>query len=155
MKLTQFSDFALRLLMFAAAHPDRLITIEEAANVYGVSRTHLMKVANQLTRHGFLTAVRGRSGGLRLARAPQEIGLGAIIRAMEPDFAMVECFATGNRCVLTPCCRLTGVVGEALAAFLAVFDRHTLADILLKPEDFGLAIPSPRSTPRPSGAARS
>lgn len=143
MKLTQFSDFALRLLMFAAANSDRLITIEEAANVYGVSRTHLMKVANQLTRHGFLKAVRGRSGGLALARGAHEIGLGAIIRAMEPDFAMVECFGAGNRCLITPHCRLKGVVGEALAAFLAVFDRHTLADIMVRPEDFGLTAPPP------------
>ncbi|MCJ8143306.1 Rrf2 family transcriptional regulator [Ancylobacter sp. A5.8] len=154
MKLTQFSDFALRLLMFAAANKDRLITIEETASFYGVSRAHLMKVANQLTRHGFLKAVRGRSGGLMLAREAHEIGLGAIIRAMEPDFAIVECFGAGNRCLITPRCRLKGVVGEALAAFLSVFDRHTLADIILNPDDFGLSsLPSPpRKTKRSARA---
>lgn len=156
MKLTQFTDFALRLLMFAGSNRHRLVTIEEVSTAYGISRTHLMKVANQLTRNGFLKAMRGRCGGLALARPPDEIGLGAILRAMEPDFAMVECFGAGNRCVITRSCRLKGVVGEALDAFLAVFDRHTLADLLLTPEDFGLpaAPPSPDLTMGPKRAAR-
>lgn len=139
MRLTQFSDFSLRILMYAAMREGRLITIEETAALYGISRAHLMKVTNQLTRHGFLKSVRGRSGGLMLARAPAEIGLGDVIRATEPDFAMVECFGPDGRCLVTPHCRLKGIVGEALAAFLAVFDRHSLADLVLRPEDFGLA----------------
>lgn len=139
MRLTQFSDFSLRILMYAAMREGRLITIEETAALYGISRTHLMKVTNLLTRHGFLKSVRGRSGGLMLARAPAQIGLGDVIRATEPDFAMVECFSTDGRCLVTPSCRLKGIVGESLAAFLAVFDRHSLADLVLRPEDFGLA----------------
>ncbi len=139
MRLTQFSDFALRILMYAAMREGRLITIEETAALYDISRAHLMKVTNQLTRHGFLRSVRGRSGGLMLARAPAQIGLGDVIRATEPDFAMVECSSPDGRCLLTPRCRLKGIVGEALAAFLAVFDRHSLADLILRPEDFGLA----------------
>lgn len=138
MRLTNFSDYALRVLMYAAARHDRLITIEQTALVYGISRAHLMKVANQLTRAGYLRAVRGRSGGLALARLPQEIGLGDVVRATEPDFALVECFSTGNRCVITPCCRLRGVLGEALSAFVETLDRYTLADLLLSPEDFGI-----------------
>ena len=138
MRLTNFSDYALRLLLYAAACQDRLITIEETAEIYGISRAHLMKVANVLTRAGYLKAVRGRSGGLALGKRPNRIRLGAVVRTTEPDFALVECFTPENRCLLTPRCRLRGVLGEALAAFSAVLDRYTLADLILKPEDFGI-----------------
>jgi Rrf2 family nitric oxide-sensitive transcriptional repressor len=139
MRLTNFSDYALRVLMYAAVRRDHLITIEETADRYGISRTHLMKVANLLTRSGYLTAVRGRAGGLRLGRAPEQIGLGDVVRATEPDFELVECFATSGRCRVTPNCRLRGVLGEALAAFIATLDRYTLADLVLSPADFGLS----------------
>ncbi len=138
MRLTNFSDYALRVLMLAAARADRLITIEETAAVYGISRAHLMKVVNQLTRAGFLKAVRGRSGGLTLAKAPGQINLGDVLRATEPDFALVECFTTDNHCMLTPRCRLRGVLHEALGAFIVTVERYTLADLVLSPEDFGL-----------------
>jgi Rrf2 family nitric oxide-sensitive transcriptional repressor len=139
MRLTNFSDYALRILMYAAAQEDdRLVTIEETATVYGISRAHLMKVANQLTRAGFLKAVRGRSGGLTLGRLPGKIRLGEVLRATEPDFALVECFAPGNRCRITPRCRVRGALQEALAAFLKTLDRYTLADVMLSPADFGL-----------------
>jgi Rrf2 family transcriptional regulator, nitric oxide-sensitive transcriptional repressor len=136
MQLTKFSDYALRVLMYAHAAGDRRVTIEEMAASYRISRAHLMKVVNALTRAGYLTAVRGRSGGLMLARPAETIRLGEVIRSTEPDFALVECFATGNRCVITGCCRLPGVLSEALAAFLETLDRHTLASIALKPHDF-------------------
>ncbi|WP_315925565.1 Rrf2 family transcriptional regulator [Mesorhizobium sp. SP-1A] len=138
MRLTDFSDYSLRLLMYAANRSDRLITIEETADIYGISKAHLMKVANQLTRAGFLKAVRGRSGGLTLARPAEQIGLGEVLRVTEPDFALVECFRTGNGCLLTARCRLRGLLGEAVAAFIATLDRYTLADLLLSPEDFGI-----------------
>jgi Rrf2 family nitric oxide-sensitive transcriptional repressor len=138
MRLTNFSDYAMRVLMYAAAQEDRLITIEETAQVYNISRAHLMKVANQLTRSGFLRAVRGRSGGLALAMRPERIRVGDVVRATEPDFALVECFAPGNRCVISPQCRLRKVYREALEAFVTTLDRYTLADLLLNPEDFGI-----------------
>ncbi|MBN9587042.1 MAG: BadM/Rrf2 family transcriptional regulator [Afipia sp. 62-7] len=138
MRLTNFSDYALRVLLFAAARGEELITIEETARAYGISRTHLMKVANQLTRSGYLKAVRGRSGGLALAMRPNKICLGDVVRATEPDFAMVECFSPDNRCLITPRCRLKGVLKEALGAFMATLDRYTLADLVLRPEDFGI-----------------
>ena len=138
MRLTSFSDYALRVLMYAATRGDRLITIEETADVYGISRAHLMKVANQLTRAGFLKATRGRTGGLALARRPDKIGLGDVVRATEPDFALVECFTAGNDCLITPRCRLKGVLREALVAFLGTLDRYTLADLILSPKDFGI-----------------
>ena len=138
MRLTNFSDYALRVLLFAAARGDELITIEETAKAYGISRTHLMKVANQLTRSGYLKAMRGRSGGLALAMRPNKICLGDVVRATEPDFALVDCFSPGNHCLITPRCRLKGVLKEALGAFMATLDRYTLADLVLRPEDFGI-----------------
>lgn len=122
--------------MYAASAGDRLITIEETSRVYNLSRTHLNKVANTLTRGGYLRAVRGRSGGLTLARRPEAIRIGDVVRLTEPDFALVECFSTGNQCILTRCCKLAGVMSEAAASFQATLDRYTLADIALDPEDF-------------------
>ncbi|WP_296200175.1 Rrf2 family transcriptional regulator [uncultured Hyphomicrobium sp.] len=142
MQLTMFSDLALRVLMFTQAAGERLVTIDEIANAYGISRSHLTKVVNALTRTGYLMAVRGRSGGLRLARPADQIVLGDVIRTTEPDFALVECFTTGNQCVITNCCRLQGVFEEALEAFLAVLDRNTLASIALKPRDFRVLVRS-------------
>lgn len=136
MRLTSFSDYALRMLMYAASAGGRLITIEECARVFNVSRTHLNKVANTLTREGYLKAVRGRSGGLILGRRPEAIRIGDVLRLTEPDFALVECFATGNQCVLTRSCKLSGMLGEAMASFHAALDRYTLADIALAPHDF-------------------
>ena len=138
MRLTNFSDYALRVLMYAATQGDRLITIEETAELYGISRAHLMKVANQLTRAGYLKAVRGRSGGLALAKAAKKIRLGDVLRNTEPDFALVECFTTGNQCLITPRCRLRGALNEALLAFTRTLDRYTLADLILSPKDFGI-----------------
>jgi Rrf2 family nitric oxide-sensitive transcriptional repressor len=138
MRLTNFSDYALRVLMYAAAKGDRLITIDETAKVYGISRAHLMKIVNQLTRAGYLKAVRGRSGGVTLAKRPNKIRLGDVVRATEPDFVLVECFGADNQCVITPRCRLRRALGEALGAFTATLDRYTLADLILSPEDFGL-----------------
>jgi Rrf2 family transcriptional regulator, nitric oxide-sensitive transcriptional repressor len=146
MRLTHFSDYALRLMMYAAVRreqhkeqrKDQLVTIEETAELYGLSRAHLMKVANQLTRAGFLKATRGRNGGLSLAKKPERIRLGDVVRATEPDFALVECFESGNQCLITPRCRLRGVLHEAMGAFMGVLDGHTLADLLLSPADFGI-----------------
>jgi Rrf2 family nitric oxide-sensitive transcriptional repressor len=136
MRLTTFSDYALRVLMYAAAAGERLITIEETANTYNVSRAHLMKVVNILTRSGYLKGVRGRSGGFTLAKPPEAINLGAVVRATEPDFALVECFAPGNQCAITNRCRLPNVLNEALNAFVSTLDRYSLADIMLSKRDF-------------------
>jgi len=136
MRLTNFSDYALRMLMYAASAGDRLITIEETARTFKVSKTHLNKVANTLTRGGYLKAVRGRSGGLVLGLRPEMIRIGDVVRLTEPDFAVVECFATGNQCVLTGSCKLSGMFGEAIASFQSILDRYTLADVAMMPEDF-------------------
>jgi len=124
------------MLMYAASAGDRLITIEEAARTFNVSKTHLNKVANTLTRAGYLRAVRGRSGGLVLGQQADTISVGDVLRLTEPDFALVECFATGNQCIITRSCKLSRVLTEAIGAFQATLDRHTLADIVLTPPDF-------------------
>src|SRR5690606_27885172 len=126
----------LRVLTYAAASGDKLITIEETARTYQISRAHLMKVVNILVRKGFLRGVRGRSGGFLLAKAPKAIVVGEVIRATEPDFALVECFATGNQCIVTGCCKLPIMLNEALGNFIATLDRYTLADLMLQRPDF-------------------
>lgn len=143
MRLTSFSDYAFRLLIFAASHEGRLVTIEEAARKFAVSRAHLMKVANQLTRAGFLRAVRGRSGGLTLGKPPEQIRLSEVLAAVEPDFTLAECFGEGNLCLITPHCRLRRALGEALAAFTDTLDRYTVADLALDATAFGIAPSEP------------
>lgn len=147
MRLTTLSDYALRVLMYAASEEGRLITIAETAQVYEISKSHLMKVVNILTRAGYLQGVRGRSGGFRLAMAPSQIGLGDVLRATEPDFALVECLGSGKQCVLTPSCRLPAMFREATESFLATMDQYTLADLLLQPDGTSVlaAIQSPIS----------
>jgi len=142
MRLTQFSEYALRLLIFAAAHPDRLVTVEEAATSYDISRTHLMKVANLLVRQDYLKGVRGRSGGLTLARQPTDISLGAIIRATEPAFSVVECFGEAEGRSLLSLERWRGILSGAMEAFLAELDRYSLRDLAADPERFGIGLPA-------------
>jgi len=142
MRLTQFSEYALRLLIFAAAHPDRLVTVEEAATSYDISRTHLMKVANLLVRQDYLKGVRGRSGGLTLARQPTDISLGAIIRATEPAFSVVECFGEAEGRSLLSLERWRGILSGAMEAFLAELDRYSLRDLAADPERFGIRLPA-------------
>ena len=134
--------------MYAAASGERLATIDAAAAAYGVSRAHLTKIVTTLVRGGFLEGVRGRSGGFRLARPAAEIRLGDVLRLTEPDFDMVECFATGESCVVSGCCRLPRVMQQGLDAFLAVFDGVTLADVALAPVAF--LPPQARSAGRPA-----
>jgi Rrf2 family nitric oxide-sensitive transcriptional repressor len=130
MRLTFYSDYSLRLLMFAATRNGELVTIQNAADAYGISKAHLMKVAHQLGVHGFLETVRGRNGGLRLARPADQIRLGDVVRATEEDFDLVECFnAQTNSCLITGPCRLKNILARALKAYFAVLDEYTLADL--------------------------
>ncbi|MBT8423522.1 MAG: Rrf2 family transcriptional regulator [Silicimonas sp.] len=131
MRLTNFSDLSFRVLLYAAAHPDRLVTIDEMNAFYEVSRGHLMKVVNGLTRSGFLASTRGRSGGVKLARKPSDINLAAVLRATEPDFRLVECMRPDNRCAITAGCKLKSPMFEAMAAFLETIGAYSLADIQL------------------------
>ena len=134
MHLTVHTDYALRLLMLLAVRPAALHTIDSVAASYGVSRNHMSKVVLTLRRAGFVDCVRGRSGGLRLARPAAEIGLGGVVRATEEGFDLVECFdAPNNCCRITSACGLRHPLDEALDAFLAVLDRYTLDDLVRSP----------------------
>lgn len=125
MRLTRYTDYALRVLIHLAAAEGRLCSIAGIAAAYDISQNHLMKVVNDLGRAGYVSTSRGRGGGLRLARDPAEINIGEVVRHTEEGFNLVEC---GN-CRIAPACGLTGLLAEALAAFIAVLDRRTLADI--------------------------
>ena len=130
MRLTTMTDYALRLLMYVAQQPDRLCTIAEIAQVHAISEAHLMKVTHQLGLQGWIKTVRGKGGGMRLAHPPADINIGAVVRSIEPDFDLVECFATGSQCTLIGNCRLAGLLGGALQSFMAHLDGFTLADLL-------------------------
>lgn len=130
MRLTRFTDYSLRVLMYVAAQPDRHATIAEIAAAFRISESHLTKVVHHLGKKGLLTNARGRGGGVTLASAPERINLGAVVRAAEANGALVECFNTkANHCLVTPVCGLRGVLEQALDAFYGVLDRYTLADI--------------------------
>lgn len=129
MKVTRYTDYALRVLMYLAVCQQRA-TIADIAERYGISKNHLMKVVQKLNQLGYLDATRGKNGGLQLGRPASEINLGALVRDTEQDFALVECFNSAtDTCTLTPACRLKGIFAEALAAFIAVLDSYTLADL--------------------------
>lgn len=132
MRLTTHTDYAMRLLMHVAQQPDRLCTITEVAQRFAISEPHLMKVTHRLALAGWLETVRGRGGGMRLAKPPNQIPLGNVVRDMESDFVIVECLGKSNRCALDGHCKLTGVFDGALAAFLGHLDGFTLEDVLPK-----------------------
>ncbi len=131
MRLTVQTDYALRMLMHLACRADALVTIHEIAERYAISKNHLMKVAHGLGRAGFIETVRGRSGGLRLARPAEEIPVGAVARRTERASVLVECFPGGNGgCLITPHCRLKSVLEEAQEAFFRVLDRYSVHDLV-------------------------
>lgn len=155
MHITQFTDYALRVLIYLGTNDDRRVTIQEIAERFGVSRNHLMKVVNELIRGGYANGVRGKGGGLRLARAASDIVVGDVVRRMEPGMDLVECFAaTGCQCILDPHCQLKSALERALAAFLAVLDELTLADMLGTEEHKILHLASSPSRSKPEYVSR-
>lgn len=132
MRLTAYTDYSLRVLIYLGVRGEGLATTGELAQTYGLSANHLMKIIHNLGKLGYIETVRGRGGGMRLAGDPEEINLGQVVRQMEPDFAIAGCFDAGRHagCVITPACRLQVVLEKAVAAFLDVLDQHTLADLL-------------------------
>ncbi|MCW5979645.1 MAG: Rrf2 family transcriptional regulator [Bryobacteraceae bacterium] len=132
MRLTAYTDYSLRVLMYLGLKNDALATIGEISEAYGISSNHLMKIIHNLAKLGYIKTIRGRGGGMKLAGEPQEINLGQFVRQVEPDFAIVECFEPRRRheCVITPACRLQVVLGKAVQSFLDVLDQYTLADLL-------------------------
>jgi len=133
MRLTTYTDYALRTLLYLATHPDQLVTIQDIADAHGIAKNHLTKVVHQLGLLGVVETVRGRNGGLRLGKEPSQINIGAVVRYTEPDFFMAECFdRSKNECVLSPSCALKGVLHAATAAYMELLDAATLETLTRK-----------------------
>lgn len=142
MRLTLHTDYALRTLVYLGLRPGRRVSIREIADSYRISENHLVKVVHNLGRGGFLQTTRGKGGGLQLARPPEEIRIGDVVRFTEDDMALVACFqapAEGGGCALLNICRLQSLLGEALAGFMAVLDSRTLADLIASPNRAAMA----------------
>ncbi len=131
MQLSKFSDYSLRVLIYLAGQPDKLSTIDEISARYEISKEHLRKIVHNLVQSGWVESKRGRSGGLSLASTPVDISIGKVIRSTEENLAIVECFnADTHTCQISGVCRLSGMLEEALQAFLSVLDKYTLDDIV-------------------------
>ena len=131
MQFTHFTDYSLRTLIYLGALQSRLATISEIAENYGISQSHLTKVVHQLANRGYIQTTRGKGGGMRLARLPPLINIGDVVRDMEENINLVECFNAKNQsCPLLPACTLKSVLAEARKNFFDTLDRYTLADLL-------------------------
>lgn len=138
MRLTIQTDYALRILMFAAGNGGRRFSVEEVARVFDISRNHAMKIVQRLANAGYLRSYRGRSGGLTIGQAPETVPLGALVRFLEEDFALVRCQAADGQCPIDRDCGLRGALEGALEAFFTALDRHTLASVALGPRQWSL-----------------
>ncbi len=136
MRLTKYTDYAMRLMIYLGSQPTGLSSIREISDTFSVSQNHMMKVVQDLANAGFLEAVRGRNGGIRLARAANEINLGALLRHTEELSGLIDC----RGCRIAPACSLPSVLSEATAAFAAVFDKYTLADLVEKRSTLGVLL---------------
>jgi Rrf2 family nitric oxide-sensitive transcriptional repressor len=142
MRLTSFTDYTLRSLMYLGMNRDKLVTIQEIADMHDISKNHLTKVVHQLGASGLVETVRGRNGGLRLNREPEDINIGEVVRDSESDFHIAECFESdAGSCAFLRDCKLKRKLSEATEAFLHVLDGMTLADILPGPKGKGGAQP--------------
>ena len=130
MRLTLWTDYALRTLIYVGANEGQLSTIAEIAESFEISKTHLMKVVNQLATQGYLETVRGKGGGIRLGRAPKLIAIGEVVRETEDDLAVLGCLSGPGFCRIEGCCVLRGALRKATQAFLETLDGYTLADLL-------------------------
>lgn len=131
MQLSLHADYALRVLIYLATYPDRVVSTQEISTAYGISKHHLVRVVHTLSEHQYVEVHAGRSGGVTLAREPRLIRLGEVIRNAEPNLRLAECFdGKTNTCPIAPVCALKGILNEALNAFLISLDRYTIADVL-------------------------
>ncbi len=131
MQLTLYTDYSLRVLIYLGLYPERLVTINEIAESYNISRNHLVKVVHHLGQVGFIQTVRGKGGGMRLAHPPEEINIGAVVRSTESNFDLVECFdMEKNTCPIEPACAIKGILAQANARFMDVLDSYSLAPVL-------------------------
>ena len=149
MQLSQFTDYALRVLMYLGFRNNDLVTISEISDAYDVSRSYLMKVVSHLAAKGFVHTTRGKGGGIRLSRSASLINLGEVIRECEGDFRVVECLGpVQSSCPLLPECALRSVLREAVHGFLAILDKYSIQDLVASP-DVGRGLL--RASPRPPG----
>lgn len=127
-----YTDFSLRVLIYLGTkEKNELSTIQAISDAYNISKNHLMKVTHELGKLGYIETIRGRGGGIRLAKEPEDINIGQVVRHTEDDFHLVECFdCKTNTCVISPVCGLKGALNRALFAYLKVLDEYTLADFL-------------------------
>ncbi|MFD1205933.1 MULTISPECIES: Rrf2 family transcriptional regulator [Sporosarcina] len=137
MRLTLYTDYSLRVLIYLGSRETgELSTVQEISDRYAISKNHLTKVVHELGKMGIVETVRGRGGGIRLRIKPEEINVGELVRKTEDDFYLVECFKEGgNHCILSPVCRLKGVLYEALSAYLTVLDKYTIADFIINKDE--------------------
>jgi Rrf2 family transcriptional regulator, nitric oxide-sensitive transcriptional repressor len=148
MRLTAFTDYTLRVLVYLGVHPGRQVTIADISASYGISSNHLMKVVHHLGKRGYIETLRGKGGGMRLARAPGLVNVGELVRGTE-EMALVECFDKAtSRCAIQGSCRLRGLLDQALEAFFAELDRHTLADLLAPRQQLAKVLLFPPAGPR-------
>lgn len=130
MKLTQYSDLSLRMLMYLALRYGNTSTIKEVSVRFAVSKNHMVKISHQLTKSGLIESVRGRNGGVRLAKPPQSISVEEALYATEDNFDLVECFGPDNHCIISDVCKLSGVLNNARKAFFSVLRQVSLADLV-------------------------
>ncbi|WP_338452135.1 Rrf2 family transcriptional regulator [Niallia oryzisoli] len=137
MRLTNYTDYSLRVLIYLALKKDlELCTIKEVAETYQISKNHLMKITHELGKLGYIETIRGRHGGIRLAKDPEEINIGEVVSKTEEDFHIVDCFNKANKyCVITPSCKLKHILNEALLAFVNVLKEYTLEDLIQNKDD--------------------
>ncbi len=135
MRITVFTDYAFRVLIYLALNPERRVTINNIAEDYGISKNHLMKIVNLLANAGLVSASRGPQGGLKLAMQADKIKVGDIIRLTEDNFQLVECFRSGNECTITPACELKSVLEESLVAFFGILDKYSIKDLVARSSD--------------------
>ncbi|MDU9004339.1 RrF2 family transcriptional regulator [Sedimentitalea todarodis] len=152
MQLDKFTDYALRVLMTLAVRSPARVPTSEIATLFGLSESHLSKVSTQLGRAGFVTSERGRNGGLTLARAPDQIRVGAVVRAMKRNDPVVECFGTDKSCLVLPACGLREPLVQAQEAFFASLDRYTLADVTRFRQSLGALLEPPTTDSKLSAA---
>lgn len=129
MKLTLYTDYSLRVLLYLAYKGGETATISELADFYKISRNHLVKVVHELGKSGYISTTRGKGGGMRLAQLPEEIRISEVVRKTEPDLDLLECFNPGtDQCTISKTCNLKSILFEARASFMSVLDKYTLAD---------------------------
>ncbi len=137
MQLKKYTDYALRVLIFVGMKREgELASIKEISETFGISHHHLSKIVHELNKEQLVETVRGRYGGIRLAKPAQDINVGTVVRSIEQDFALLECFDRDrNHCIISPACKLKHALHEALEAFFAVLDRYTLADLIVNEDE--------------------